>query len=374
MLEKGYETPGKPKDLSFWDKSYFAPLDGIRFILIIMVIGFHVKAPDPKQVVLQNYMCGTLAVDAFFVISGFLITTLLLREERNSGRILLGGFYIRRAFRIIPVYGVAILAYLVIGLLPSQHEILTRTLAGLPYFFSFRNEYVPPGLDVTLGHTWSLSVEEKFYFFWPLLFFIFLPRLRSRWLIVFVPVVLFFTIPQHKLFLAYMSIFSGCAVAIGMEQMRDKGEMFTRVFKKIPMWLMIAAGLASYLVALRYYASCKFLFTLYICLLIPYLLMVESMLGRALSHPACVWMGKRAYAMYLFHAIFLNFTQTHILIAKNNTNFLIVVVIAYTLTLMAAHAVFLILEKPMIDMGRKLSRRSASRSSSLSPATLPSEP
>ena len=193
-------------------------------------------------------------------------------------------------------------------------------------------------------------------------------------MILLIPAVLFFNMEQYKLFLAYMSIFSGCVVAIGMEKMRGHEQRFTQFFQKIPMWLMIAAGWAIYLIAIRYYSSCKFLFTIYICLLIPCLLITESILSRFLSHPMCVWMGKRAYAMYLFHAIFLNLTQNHLIVPRNNASFLLVVVIAYTLTLLAAHAVFLILEKPMIDVGRRLSRRSASRSSSLSPATLPSDP
>jgi peptidoglycan/LPS O-acetylase OafA/YrhL len=365
------DTPKAFKATGFWDTSYFPSLDGIRFLLIILVIGFHVEAPDPKQVPLQHYFEGTLSVDAFFVISGFLITTLLLREERKTGAISLAGFYIRRSFRIIPVYLLVVLAYIVIGLLPSQHDKLIRTLNGLPYFFSFRNEYVPAGLDVTLGHTWSLSVEEKFYFFWPLLYFILLPKMRAKWLIFIVPAALFFLITKEKLFLAYLSIFSGCVVGILMERFRGSSQEVTRLFGEIPAWAMAMAGVIAYLVALRYYESCKFLFSIYVCLLIPYLLTTRSAIGSFLSQPACVWMGKRAYAMYLFHAVFLNFTQNYLIVPKGNWSFILVVIVSYSLTLAAAQCIFLTLEKPMINLGRKLSNRQSQPKGSPAPAVPP---
>src|SRR5215210_4095717 len=111
---------------------FFASLDGVRCLSILAVIWHHCgwnKAPEGWAVLSTGY----LGVDLFFVISGFLITTLLLRERQDTGRISLRDFYIRRTLRIFPLY------YTVIGL-----YVLTVFVFGC-----------------------SLATEEQFYLLWP---------------------------------------------------------------------------------------------------------------------------------------------------------------------------------------------------------------
>jgi len=111
---------------------------------------------------------GYIALDIFFVISGFFITRLLLRERAKTGRISFKDFYMRRALRIFPVYYLTIFAcYFIFRLSPAE------TLSLLTYTFNF---YHPlHGVPNPLEHTWSLSVEEQFYFFWPMLVLIVAP-------------------------------------------------------------------------------------------------------------------------------------------------------------------------------------------------------
>ena len=117
------------------------------------------------QVLRELEYAGPLGVQIFFAISGYIITTLLLREFRQNGRISISAFYVRRAFRILPPL------WLMLG--------ATFLLTSLGYVFVDRKSFVLSGAFLCnlnpnncywlVGHTWSLAVEEQFYLFWPLL-------------------------------------------------------------------------------------------------------------------------------------------------------------------------------------------------------------
>jgi peptidoglycan/LPS O-acetylase OafA/YrhL len=142
-------------------------LDGLRALAILPVIWHH-STPRPLPGLLGK---GAVGVDLFFALSGFLITTLLLRERRATSSIRLGAFYARRSLRIFPLY------YLVLGLyglraLQTAHdsEAARHFLHSLPYHASytanwFVNYQVPH--PVIFAFSWSLCVEEQFYWLWP---------------------------------------------------------------------------------------------------------------------------------------------------------------------------------------------------------------
>jgi peptidoglycan/LPS O-acetylase OafA/YrhL len=122
---------------------------------------------------------GFLGVDVFFVISGYLITSLLLREFRRGGHVRLGRFWLRRARRLLPAVGVLIAVTMVLAAIfePDRIDQLRGdAIASLAYFanwhfvfaeVSYFDRFQRPSL---FTHLWSLSVEEQFYLFWPLLF------------------------------------------------------------------------------------------------------------------------------------------------------------------------------------------------------------
>jgi peptidoglycan/LPS O-acetylase OafA/YrhL/lysophospholipase L1-like esterase len=122
---------------------------------------------------------GFLGVDVFFVISGYLITSLLLREFRRGGHVRLGRFWVRRARRLLPAVGVLIAVTMVLAAIfePDRIDQLRGdAIASLAYFAnwhfvlgdqSYFEQFQRPSL---FTHLWSLSVEEQFYLFWPLLF------------------------------------------------------------------------------------------------------------------------------------------------------------------------------------------------------------
>jgi len=135
-----------------WDQKYFPSLDGLRAVSVIMVILAHAKIG-------QNY--GGMGVKIFFVISGFLITTLLIKEKIRKGDISLKAFYIRRFLRIIPLaylflFTVWILKWVMDLYLPNYYLLL-----GSVFLINF---YMGAHY---IGHFWSLSVEEQFYAIFP---------------------------------------------------------------------------------------------------------------------------------------------------------------------------------------------------------------
>ena len=145
---------------------YFPSLDGMRAFCVLLVMFNHVHAVVPKWIV------GWLGVDVFFVLSGFLITTLLIREKARSGRISLKAFYTRRFYRIVPVYLFTVLLYAVAVRVTHDVVKTDQFNAALPWLMTFMQEFRPNTTGNVLGHGWTLGIEEKFYVFWPLLLII----------------------------------------------------------------------------------------------------------------------------------------------------------------------------------------------------------
>ena len=148
---------------------YRSDIDGLRAVAVLPILLFHAGV--------QVFRGGFIGVDIFFVISGFLITG-IITQEIGEGRFTIGAFYRRRFVRILPALGVTLLATLAFGIwfmLPPEIEELGHSIAAAAafasnIFFYATIDYFGSGADSKpLLHTWSLGVEEQFYFFYPLL-------------------------------------------------------------------------------------------------------------------------------------------------------------------------------------------------------------
>ncbi len=148
-----------------WWAGRIPSLDGLRALSIALVIASHASGtrgfPPALAAVFHARDFGNLGVRIFFVISGFLITGLLMRERAETERISLGRFYLRRTFRIFPPFYAfvgAIAAATLVGWVVMPHSAF---VSALTYTVNY------PGAPWDLGHAWSLSVEEQFYVLWP---------------------------------------------------------------------------------------------------------------------------------------------------------------------------------------------------------------
>ncbi len=140
-------------------------LDGFRAISIVLVLVGHAAgtAHAPRFLDHGEHL-GHLGVKVFFVISGFLITHLLLKEAAQTGRISIPGFYARRALRIFPALFAFLATVVVLERLGIVHLLPGDLLHSLTYTMNYHEPRA-----WTLDHLWSLSVEEQFYLLWPLL-------------------------------------------------------------------------------------------------------------------------------------------------------------------------------------------------------------
>jgi peptidoglycan/LPS O-acetylase OafA/YrhL len=163
----------------FLDTKSFGSLDGLRAISILGVLWHH----SSGQTVLNWDIAGRgfLGVDLFFIISGFLIVTLLLRERRRTGDLSLRRFYVRRFLRIFPAYyGTLALIGIVVLVRHSSGTVALRH--DLPYAIFYVSNLVP--MVSLLAITWSLSTEEQFYLIVPAL-----EKYARRRLAIFLPLV-----------------------------------------------------------------------------------------------------------------------------------------------------------------------------------------
>ncbi|MDZ4187675.1 MAG: acyltransferase [Hydrogenophaga sp.] len=143
---------------------YWASLDGLRGLAVAAVMLFHAQVSQVKG--------GFLGVDIFFVLSGFLISSQLLRELSRTGRVRWGSFFMRRLVRLQPALALLLLVYAlgwVAGLVPGPGTVVARDVATVLLAMAHwarAFDWYPPDY---LGHAWSLGIEEQFYLLWALL-------------------------------------------------------------------------------------------------------------------------------------------------------------------------------------------------------------
>jgi peptidoglycan/LPS O-acetylase OafA/YrhL len=169
-MESPTETPpARPFHLG-----YRPGLDGIRGLTVILIMLFH-------SFVLWDAMYGRvvpgafIAVNMFFVLSGFLITSLLLTEHERKGKVSFGSFYQRRALRLLPALAFLLLVFTAYVMI-KHRNVIGEELAAVGWISIYASNWAQWAgkmnelyTSLSLGHTWTLSVEEQFYLLWPLL-------------------------------------------------------------------------------------------------------------------------------------------------------------------------------------------------------------
>ncbi len=180
---------------------YFENLDGLRAIAALSVVFFHIvlwfKFPNIVGFDLFQFILsfggkgGSLGVNFFFILSGFLITYLMFAEEENTGKLNIGFFYLRRVLRIWPLYYLTIfIGFIIYPLIMQIMDIsYTETASSLLYLiFAVNFDHIYNGLPKTgiLGVHWSVAIEEQFYLVWPLIFSLLSKNKLFPYILVFI--------------------------------------------------------------------------------------------------------------------------------------------------------------------------------------------
>ena len=286
--------------------SYRAALDGLRAVSVTAVVAWHLGGTP--------FIAGRLGVDTFFVLSGFLITTLLLAEHRAAGRVAIGGFYARRALRLVPaLLLVCALVATTWSLTPSAWErtaTLTTGLLGALLYVSawYAAADAPLG---ALAHAWTLSVEEHFYLVWPfvVLWRVRRPRPVGAVTLLFVAAAAWrvgaWTLGASETVLHYRpdmrahQLLAGAVAAV----LLDHG---IRVDKLAAPALALAATIVlAYPFVVDWWPDAgpvPVLFGAALAVLIAHLWGSDGAAASWLARAPLRWLGQRAYGIYLFHA------------------------------------------------------------------------
>jgi len=273
-----------------------------------------------------DFDAGDLGVSVFFVISGFLITTLLLKQSDSADKIQLKHFYLRRFFRIFPPYYFYLL---IIGLLWSVHIVVMLKGAFLSAITYTSNYYPytrshPDTTGWLVGHTWSLSLEEQFYCFWPACLH-FLGKKKS----LIVGLVLLALAPISRVLTLHLfpslivdgqiyrmfhtridTIMAGCILALLANSPRGRRLLVQSATR---WWSGVLAAVLLYLVLRGCIESRLFHLTVGLTLeavLLAVLLFycVENptnLPGRILNHAALRHIGVISYSLYLWQQLFV---------------------------------------------------------------------
>ena len=347
--------------------SRLSGLDGLRAIAVLAVILYHLGSG-----VLPG---GYIGVDVFFVISGFLITGLLVREKDSSGRIRIGDFWMRRARRLLPALGLVVVvsatAALVLGGNPLVH--LGRQVIGAATFSSnwlsiaASQSYFDETSPGLLRNLWSLAVEEQFYLVWPLVILLVLAvrSRRARVLIVLSiaigsamamavlvpsgdPTRVYYGSDTHSFGLAV-----GAALALlHRDWPASSGPLARRVLPTLS-----AVSVAA-IIALAAVLPADAPFTYRGGLVLVALLSALAIAGAVISRVGTVldcrplrWIGARSYGLYLWHwPAWVLVTAALPALVRDETKW-IPGAIAFAITVILATASFRLIEEPIHRAG-----------------------
>lgn len=339
---------------SILQRRHLPALDGLRAVLVLLVVLYHAGLPLP----------GDLGVTGFFVLSGFLITWLLIREHEHSGSISLRGFYLRRSLRIFPAYflfvGASVAADAVLGGLAGRWAPLDL-MAALTYTVNYRNAFL--GHDHPIAHAWSLAVEEQFYLVWPLLFMLFHRRVKVvKWLSAAIAAAIVwravlyvgFGASSHYIYNAFDTRFDALAIGCLLAYVCQDGQ-FQRVsaafaarwYFPLPVILLLYTSRVAFDGHWHYTAGFAADAALIGVLLVQLMQLSDRGPWRWLNSRLAVRLGTISYPIYLWHLLGLGSADN---ILGGRGGWAAQLVLGLVVTLVLAVSSYNFVEKPFLRL------------------------
>jgi peptidoglycan/LPS O-acetylase OafA/YrhL len=292
--------------------SYMPQLDGIRAIAVMLVFCSHWL---PQNNLLHSFPLGRIGVDIFFVLSGFLITKILLKERFEADPYVSTDrkiyiFYVRRALRIFPIYYL-LLALIYISNMEDARSSLLWYASYMTNFYLFKEH----SWINHLSHLWTLAVEEQFYLFWPLIM-MFVPKNKLLKVMVFFIVLgpvsraIFFLInPSYYVFNNILTVNCIDTLSLGALLAYIHSGNFQFTINKSVLYIMGGAMVSIIVLSaaglLHNFIISVFHSTAVALLAIPVIHKAstgfQGKTGKLLENKFIIYIGKISYGLYLYH-------------------------------------------------------------------------
>ncbi|MEI8154251.1 MAG: acyltransferase [Hyphomicrobiales bacterium] len=324
--------------------SHRPTFDGMRGIGFLLVITAHIPS-----VPIFDYLQGWSAVWMFFVISGYLVTMLLMREEKSSGRVAFGTFLIKRFFRIVPSYWMAIFIYwlacFAIEPLPGDYQ---RFMERLPYYLAFVPEYADAKGFSIFTHSWTVGIELKFYMLFPLVGFLIIKDKNWRFATTSIAGILLIwegSFPAQS----YCALLFGAMLAFLLE--RPRGYAWAAMLTQVP--VVVPLAMIAALFAMLHYVEQFTVVSVVATYVVAYAILQQGAVLRTLTWKPLVYLGQRSYGAYLLH--FLGIRIGYLAFGSDTvTSGILTTCFCLAVTIPAAELMYRAIERPGIEYGRRL--------------------
>jgi peptidoglycan/LPS O-acetylase OafA/YrhL len=353
-------------------------LDGLRGLAILFVISFHylnnqlVKSENTFGLLIAKATSfGWVGVDLFFVLSGFLIGSILIRNK--GAKNYFSTFYLRRLVRIVPNYYLLIVIFILIRSMPwfTANQFLTGddVIPTWSYFTMLHNFFMAAGNNMgnaSMSVTWSIGIEEQFYIFFPLAVYFLRDGLIPYFLLIAVLVAVFLRLSYDNWIPAYVLLpcrMDSIAFGAGVAWLNAHHDLDKLVKAHLRIFLIIIIGDL---------ALCAFLYMKYgdlgpakntlfaiffASVLICALVFRSGPLGQMLRNKYLMWIGTISYSLYLFHymilGVFNHIFSGHYGVIILEPFDLIVTAAAFVFSLTFSWLVFKYLETPFVAWGKR---------------------
>lgn len=334
-------------------------LDGLRAVAVFIVIAYHAG--------ITPGIPGGLGVTLFFVLSGFLITWLLLREYDKSSTISIRTFYVRRTLRIFPAYYVFVVFSLAVDFARGHKWTAGLIAAAFTYLVNYYNAFQGHP-DTSVAHAWSLGVEEQFYLLWPVIFLLLINHSRKVAMWTVALVILAVTAWRSWLALSYHAAHSylynafdtrcdalaiGCFIALAANQMWFQS--FERTVRRSALFPLLTLALlfvsARFGSSAYHYSIGLGVDAALLALLVLQLIgLSSSPLWSWLDYPAVRWLGMVSYPSYLYHAWGLDAGRKIL----PHASFALAFAAGYSVTLLLAWMSYSIVERPFLAIKNRI--------------------
>lgn len=333
-------------------------LDGLRAISILLVMCNHMAGGPP-------FLNGSIGVDIFFAISGFLITNILLIEFDEFGDISLRAYFLKRVFRIFPLYYTTIAMYVIASFvlykLTHDGSKLADLYEAFPYLITVNEEFMFDEKNTLFGQAWSVGIGEKFCFLWPQVLLFFSIKRKAIYYVIVGAIIAYIIyiapkgLTERGYSRAYFELIFASLMTIVVWRYKAAS---TRVFAGNSAFFVLCGAVSYYI--FRYGDLLSVLVSIIATFTIISLhISPKQRLAYLLSFKPLVFLGKLSYGIYLIHVLAIHFVSAVLDRFSWTLPWSLRFLLALIVSVAASYVLQITIERPMVAIGRSLAKRLA---------------